>query len=151
VSECASESIEPAVERLSSLSKNVAQLRAKAEKLAADADAARLEAEAQIQEANALQTRLAYLNKDVDDCADALVTGDVQAERFRVAIITLENALINSWGRRNGYSEELPVPSYSELVSMKAAAADWSRIRPVLKERLAKAQAAMSAFEKTLS
>jgi len=56
--------------------------------------------------------------------------------------------VIKSCGRRNGYSEELPVPSYSELVSMKAAVADWSRIRPVLKDRLSKAQSALAAFEK---
>jgi hypothetical protein len=56
--------------------------------------------------------------------------------------------MLNSWGRRNGYQEQLPPPDYAQLVAFKAAAADWPRVRKILAERVAKAQSALAAFEK---
>ena len=55
--------------------------------------------------------------------------------------------MVNGFGKRNGYGEEMAPPDASQLVAFKAAAADWPRVRKILTERVAKAQSALAAFE----
>ncbi len=109
--------------------------------------------------AEAIQSSLSRLQRNLDDAVDALVIGDAQAEGHRASFENLRSRVLTVWGKDDSrrhsstpshLNQRLKV--YTDLAAHQAATIDYDEpVRPSLVERVGKAQSALDDFEQANS
>ena len=82
--------------------------------------------------------------------SDEIALAESTRSSYESQLANLEALLLDGWGNLEVY-ENYGGPNYQGAAALRAALADWSRVKGHLEKKLERARKALAEFERTLS